>query len=294
MLLITSRNRSVPERWCIPAGPIDPGEIAAEAATRGTREEAGVIGRLRDPERPLGVWTNADRRSKTSLFVLDVNQELADKWDGSERARKWFTIPEAEQVLQWKPLNLIQLNSLKERLGLKRPDERRLDSLGHHHLSDLSRDGPVGHATNGNDNNNNTNNHDNGVEDEESEHALKGSSFLASGPPVPPLIAATTTTTITTTTAAADPVMLPVKGATEINGFPPAPRLGHLREEDDDEEDEEDDEEEEDEEEEESVNNLIGQGDHPSAYLPPSQGGPQFRHPQAVPQHHPDARAYQS
>lgn len=59
-----------------------------------------------------------------------MTQELIDKWEGSDRARKWFSIQEAEEVLQWKPLNITMLNSLKERLGLlRRQEDRRLDNL---------------------------------------------------------------------------------------------------------------------------------------------------------------------
>jgi len=159
-------------------GPIDPGEIAAEAATRGTREEAGVIGRLRDPERPLGVWPNMEHRSKTSIFVLDVTQELIEKWEGSDRARKWFSLQEAEEVLQWKPLNIIMLNSLKERLGIfRRQEERRIDNLLAVSRSDA---GDVGEEEEG---------------DEDASEVLKSNGYLArSGDP---------TTTTTTTTAPA-------------------------------------------------------------------------------------------
>jgi len=70
VLLVSSKSE--PERWTVIRGNIDPGEIAAEAAMRETREKAGIVGRLREPERPLGVWTNQDKRTKTSLFLLDV------------------------------------------------------------------------------------------------------------------------------------------------------------------------------------------------------------------------------
>lgn len=72
VMLVSSKSE--PERWTVIRGNIDPGEIAAEASMRETRERSGTVGRLREPERPLGVWTNQDKRSKTSIFILDVRR----------------------------------------------------------------------------------------------------------------------------------------------------------------------------------------------------------------------------
>jgi len=122
VLLVASRAR--PDRWVVPAGSIDPGEIAAEAATRETREEAGIVGRMREPERPLGVWTNPDKKVKTSIFVLDVTQEL-EKWDEEERTRGWFPVEQVEDLLRWKHLLHLMALSLKERLGLLKEEEEK-------------------------------------------------------------------------------------------------------------------------------------------------------------------------
>jgi len=113
LMLISSKNE--PSRWTVIRGNIDPGEIAAESAMRETRERSGAVGRLREPERPLGVWTNQEKRTKTSIFILDVTQEL-EKWGEEDRVRKWFTIEEAEEALRARPTHSKMIETLKERL----------------------------------------------------------------------------------------------------------------------------------------------------------------------------------
>ncbi|KAL6059119.1 hypothetical protein QOT17_014382 [Balamuthia mandrillaris] len=116
LLLVTSKKDK--SRWTIPAGPIQFGEIAAETSCRETRSKAGVSGRLRDPERPVGVWLHPDGKTKTSLFLLDVLPEYEKEWEQADRERKWFSLSDAEQALQWKPLLHRMFLALKHRLGL--------------------------------------------------------------------------------------------------------------------------------------------------------------------------------
>ncbi|KAL6060643.1 hypothetical protein QOT17_013394 [Balamuthia mandrillaris] len=115
LLVTSSKDKS---RWTIPAGPIQFGEIAAETSCRETRSKAGVSGRLRDPERPVGVWLHPDGKTKTSLFLLDVLPEYEKEWEQADRERKWFSLSDAEQALQWKPLLHRMFLALKHRLGL--------------------------------------------------------------------------------------------------------------------------------------------------------------------------------
>ena len=94
-------------------------------------------------------------------------------------------------MLQWKPLNLIMLNSLKERLGLlKRPDERRMDNI----LGELAREDAAESTTNGDEEEEEEEEEEEDEEQaERSERGIKGShSFLSS-----PGSALTTTTTTT-------------------------------------------------------------------------------------------------
>ncbi len=68
-LVRTSRR----DRWIIPKGKIEPGESAREAATRETREEAGVIGAT--CKQVIGTYVRTRRpsgRGRPNPLVLQV------------------------------------------------------------------------------------------------------------------------------------------------------------------------------------------------------------------------------
>lgn len=147
--VLLASSKTTQDRWTVIRGNIDPGEIAAEAAMRETREKSGVVGRLREPERPLGVWTNQDKRTKTSIFMLDVchsllwffsswrcgltlclsllrvqiTQEL-DKWEEEDRLRKWFSLEEAEEALRGKAVHAKMFENLKDRLAVLMQEQK--------------------------------------------------------------------------------------------------------------------------------------------------------------------------
>ncbi|CAG0905738.1 unnamed protein product, partial [Cyprideis torosa] len=79
VLLVTSSRRD--GQWIIPGGGVEPEENFSEAAIREVAEEAGVKGRL---GRCLGVFENEERKSRTSVFVLLVTEELSE-WEDSQR-----------------------------------------------------------------------------------------------------------------------------------------------------------------------------------------------------------------
>lgn len=121
--VLLASSKTTQDRWTVIRGNIDPGEIAAEAAMRETREKSGVVGRLREPERPLGVWTNQDKRTKTSIFMLDITQEL-DKWEEEDRLRKWFSLEEAEEALRGKAVHAKMFENLKDRLAVLMQEQK--------------------------------------------------------------------------------------------------------------------------------------------------------------------------
>ncbi|OQR70321.1 diphosphoinositol polyphosphate phosphohydrolase 1-like [Tropilaelaps mercedesae] len=111
VLILLVSSSSTPDRFIVPGGGLEPDEDAETAAIREVMEEAGVRGSL---VRCLGVFENAERRHRTQVFVLQV-EELLEEWDDSKsigRQRKWFTVPNAlEELMVSKPVqcNYVQL-----------------------------------------------------------------------------------------------------------------------------------------------------------------------------------------
>ena len=85
LMLIKSRKH--PKWWTFPAGGVDRGERQTDAATRETREEAGLVGRL-----GRFVCSVADDKSVTAMYALHVEAELDDWPEASERERGWFDL----------------------------------------------------------------------------------------------------------------------------------------------------------------------------------------------------------
>ena len=104
VFLITSSSG---KRWVIPKGLIDPGETAAQAAVRETREEAGVAGVLRQD--PVGQYRYAKWGAdcEVEVYLLRVTEKL-DRWpDRGLRARGWFALADAIPRLRERDLRRI-------------------------------------------------------------------------------------------------------------------------------------------------------------------------------------------
>jgi diphosphoinositol-polyphosphate diphosphatase len=100
VLLITSSAH--PDRWIVPGGKMQLNESPEFSAMREAIEEGGAIGLL---GRSLGTYDNTDRRHRTKVFVLYVNQLAEDYDDKDLRRRKWFSVDEAQKLLvAFKPL----------------------------------------------------------------------------------------------------------------------------------------------------------------------------------------------
>ncbi|KAL7639064.1 UNVERIFIED_CONTAM: hypothetical protein RMT77_010598 [Armadillidium vulgare] len=113
VLLVSSRNDS--QLWIVPGGGVEPDELPDMAAIREVREEAGVCGSL---GRCLGVFENAERGHRTSVYVLVVTKEL-EEWDESRnlgRKRKWFSLEDAvKHLAKHKPVQSSYVSLLLRR-----------------------------------------------------------------------------------------------------------------------------------------------------------------------------------
>ncbi|KAK0425317.1 hypothetical protein QR680_009141 [Steinernema hermaphroditum] len=91
VLLVTGSANH--DHWIVPGGGLEDGENASGAALREVEEEAGIRGRI---EQFVGEFKDDDRRTRTSLFLLNVVEAL-DEWEDGRlgRSRDWVTTSEA-------------------------------------------------------------------------------------------------------------------------------------------------------------------------------------------------------
>jgi len=92
------RAKKDPSVWIFPKGHIEPGESAAEAALRETREEAGVDGELVGAIGAPLEFHNGQYDVSVQYFLIRPTSESADT-DG--RAKRWFPLDEALERLKW-------------------------------------------------------------------------------------------------------------------------------------------------------------------------------------------------
>ena len=101
ILLITSRDTG---RWVTPKGGRMAGLTDAEAAAQEALEEAGIAGAVADM--PIGQFhylkrlkRRAARPCIVSVYLLEVQHELADWKEREQRDRRWMTPLEAAAVV---------------------------------------------------------------------------------------------------------------------------------------------------------------------------------------------------
>jgi len=93
------RAKKDPSVWIFPKGHIEPGESAADAALRETREEAGVDGELVGSIGAPLEFHNGRYDVSVQYFLIRPRSESAET-DG--RAKQWFSIDAALEALQWR------------------------------------------------------------------------------------------------------------------------------------------------------------------------------------------------
>ena len=92
------RAKRDPGVWIFPKGHIEPGESAADAALRETREESGVEGELVAPiGEPLEFHNGRDEVSVQYFLIRPLSE--SDECEG--RAKRWFDVDDALAALQW-------------------------------------------------------------------------------------------------------------------------------------------------------------------------------------------------
>jgi diadenosine hexaphosphate hydrolase (ATP-forming) len=92
------RAKKDPSVWIFPKGHIEPGETAADAALRETREEAGVDGELVGPIGAPLEFNNGRYDVSVQYFLIRPRSESAET-DGREK--RWFSIDDALDLLPW-------------------------------------------------------------------------------------------------------------------------------------------------------------------------------------------------
>jgi len=100
VLLVTSRET---RRFVIPKGWPWPGVKDYKAAAEEAREEAGIKGKI--GKKPIGSYTYDKRRPSGSVpvcvkvFLLEVEKELEEWPESTQRERSWFTPAKAAEAV---------------------------------------------------------------------------------------------------------------------------------------------------------------------------------------------------
>ena len=95
--LITSRSGA---RWVIPKGVIDPGETAAESASREAHEEAGLVGDVSPAAVGSYEYDKWGGTCRVEVFLMAVREAL-DTWAESEvRKRRWTSPEKAARLVR--------------------------------------------------------------------------------------------------------------------------------------------------------------------------------------------------
>jgi 8-oxo-dGTP pyrophosphatase MutT (NUDIX family) len=92
------------DKWGIPKGIVDPGDMPEDTALKEAWEEAGVMGGLVGP--PIGNYTY-DKRGNTytvAVYVIHVTDEHPTWPEMEFRERVWKSIDEAAMLLENHPV----------------------------------------------------------------------------------------------------------------------------------------------------------------------------------------------
>ena len=85
--------------WTMPKGNIEEGEQSSECAVRETFEEAGLVGRVLEPELCRYVDRKGKKSSEVTVWLLEVDKSHK-KWpEHKRRARQWVSPRKAIRLL---------------------------------------------------------------------------------------------------------------------------------------------------------------------------------------------------
>lgn len=118
-VLLVSSSRDA-RHWVVPAGGIDPGENALDAAVREVFEEAGVRGNVGSC---LGVFQNDKSKSRTYIYSLYVNH-LGVPLEAKDR--KWFNVKDALSILHPRPIQQSYITTALNKKNLKETSSNNL------------------------------------------------------------------------------------------------------------------------------------------------------------------------
>lgn len=90
--ILLVRAKRDPTIWIFPKGHIEPGETAADAALRETREEAGVSGEIVGPVGAPNEFHNGRELVRVQYFLIRALTETPET-DGREK--RWFAFDDA-------------------------------------------------------------------------------------------------------------------------------------------------------------------------------------------------------
>jgi diadenosine hexaphosphate hydrolase (ATP-forming) len=94
--ILLVRSKKDPSIWIFPKGHIEPGETAADAALRETREEAGEDGELLRPlGRPLE-FMSGEEPVRVRYFLIRGTGTVTSR---EEREKCWLPVDEARRAL---------------------------------------------------------------------------------------------------------------------------------------------------------------------------------------------------
>ncbi|NTW55327.1 MAG: NUDIX hydrolase [Chlorobaculum sp.] len=115
IVLITARGSG---RWIIPKGYIEKGMTPAESAAKEAREEAGIIGSVRDEE--IGVYSYRRQSGIFSVRIYPfVVESMLDEWEEMHmRQRRLVTPSEAIEMICQKELRSLVTDYFVNRFAL--------------------------------------------------------------------------------------------------------------------------------------------------------------------------------
>jgi 8-oxo-dGTP pyrophosphatase MutT (NUDIX family) len=108
ILLVTSASR---KHWIVPKGWIAPLMSSAASAAKEAREEAGILGKVREPAIAIYRDSKWGLTYSVEIFLMQVETVLENWAEANLRQRKWYSLERAS-----KQVKKVELKQILERL----------------------------------------------------------------------------------------------------------------------------------------------------------------------------------